>query len=328
MRQTAGVVGRGQIVTFYSLEEGTGRTMALANVAWILACNGKQVLAVDWDLESPDLHRYFAPFLVDKELRHSPGVIDIIREFAAAAVSPHAELNNSLWYRRYADVEREAVSLGALFPRGGVIDFLPAGQQDTSYSSAVCGFDWDAFFDRLSGSIFLDELRADMRKRYDYILIDSRTRLNDTAGICTVNMPDTVVECFTLHQSSIDGAASVAKSILELRLRRDERLRLLPVAMRVGEDGDLPQLPAYRDYARQKFEPVLSGDLMFGPEIPFHPTFVSRTTLSAFDPDASHDGSLLSAFTQLTRVIANASIVRPEPMPDTGDADDGPPEPE
>ncbi len=30
----------GQIVTFYSFKGGTGRTMALANVAWILAANG------------------------------------------------------------------------------------------------------------------------------------------------------------------------------------------------------------------------------------------------------------------------------------------------
>ena len=37
--------------------------MALANVAWILASNGKRVLAVDWDLESPGLHKFFHPFL-------------------------------------------------------------------------------------------------------------------------------------------------------------------------------------------------------------------------------------------------------------------------
>src|SRR6201995_3331942 len=53
----------GTIVTFYSYKGGTGRTMALANVAWILASAGKRVLAADWDLESPGLHRFFAPFL-------------------------------------------------------------------------------------------------------------------------------------------------------------------------------------------------------------------------------------------------------------------------
>jgi MinD-like ATPase involved in chromosome partitioning or flagellar assembly len=31
--------------------------MALANVAWLLAYNGHRVLVLDWDLESPGLHR-------------------------------------------------------------------------------------------------------------------------------------------------------------------------------------------------------------------------------------------------------------------------------
>lgn len=53
----------GRIVTFYSYKGGTGRTMALANTAWILAANGNRVLAVDWDLEAPGLHRFFHPFL-------------------------------------------------------------------------------------------------------------------------------------------------------------------------------------------------------------------------------------------------------------------------
>lgn len=34
----------GKIITFYSFKGGTGRTMALANVAWILASNGRKVL--------------------------------------------------------------------------------------------------------------------------------------------------------------------------------------------------------------------------------------------------------------------------------------------
>lgn len=42
--------------------------MALANVAWILASHGLRVLAIDWDLEAPGLHRYFHPFLDDEEL--------------------------------------------------------------------------------------------------------------------------------------------------------------------------------------------------------------------------------------------------------------------
>ncbi|MGC0347043.1 hypothetical protein RKD34_002623 [Streptomyces sp. SAI-218] len=65
----------GRVITFYSYKGGTGRTMALANTAWILAANGKRVLAVDWDLEAPGLHRFFHPFLDPKALSATPGVI-------------------------------------------------------------------------------------------------------------------------------------------------------------------------------------------------------------------------------------------------------------
>ena len=33
-------MAEGKIITFYSYKGGAGRTMALANVAWILASNG------------------------------------------------------------------------------------------------------------------------------------------------------------------------------------------------------------------------------------------------------------------------------------------------
>ncbi|WP_268761650.1 AAA family ATPase, partial [Frankia sp. AvcI1] len=69
------------IVTFYSYKGGAGRTMAVANVAWLLASSGKRVLTVDWDLESPGLHRYFRPFLQNKELDSSDGVTEMLEGF-------------------------------------------------------------------------------------------------------------------------------------------------------------------------------------------------------------------------------------------------------
>ena len=65
-------MAEGKIVTFYSYKGGTGRTMALANVAWILASSGLKVLVVDWDLESPGLHKYFQPFLDPAKITATP----------------------------------------------------------------------------------------------------------------------------------------------------------------------------------------------------------------------------------------------------------------
>ena len=63
------------VTTFYSYKGGTGRTMALANVAVLLARRREgDVLVVDWDLEAPGLHRFFAPYLVNALRPHDDDV--------------------------------------------------------------------------------------------------------------------------------------------------------------------------------------------------------------------------------------------------------------
>ena len=195
----------GKIVTFYSYKGGTGRSMALANIAWILASNGKRVLTMDWDLEAPGLHHYFHPFLVDKELTSSNGIIDFMIDFAAETVTP-TEDGKKLdkdWYKPYAaNILRYAASLDWKFPDDGTLDFIPAGKQGPSYSSRVNSFHWQNFYDRLGGGVFLEATKEKMQDEYDYIFIDSRTGVSDTSGICTVQMPDYLVVCFTLNNCS------------------------------------------------------------------------------------------------------------------------------
>ena len=65
------------IITFYSYKGGVGRTMALANVAVLLAQRGLHVLAVDWDLEAPGLERYFGYFTVEQR---KGGLLSLLRE--------------------------------------------------------------------------------------------------------------------------------------------------------------------------------------------------------------------------------------------------------
>ena len=204
--------GGGQVITFYSFKGGTGRSMALANVAWVLASSGKRVLVVDWDLEAPGLHRYFAPFLIDKELTETSGVVDLVWDFVTEAMTPGGD-GDPTWYEPLADIRRYAISLNYPFPPPGTLDFIPAGRQDSGYSQRVGTFDWSRFYKEMGGGIFLEAVRERMRERYEYVLIDSRTGVSDTAGICTVQMPDALVACFTANNQSIAGVAAVATSV-------------------------------------------------------------------------------------------------------------------
>ncbi|MEU1397246.1 FxSxx-COOH system tetratricopeptide repeat protein [Micromonospora zamorensis] len=315
----------GRIITFYSYKGGTGRTMALANVAWILAANGYRVLAVDWDLESPGLHKYFHPFLLDKDLRTSTGIIDMVRDYAEAVVRPMEETEDEDWLGSAADVLHHAVSLHWDFPAPnsavrpsagptpkGSLDLLPAGRQDTAYTKAVSTFDWQAFFEKLGGNSFLDALAASMRDNYDYVLIDSRTGVSDGAGICTVRLPDAVVTSFTLNDQSIDGAAGVTRSII--RQRGDRPVRILPVPMRVDNAEQL-KLEAGRDHARRRFAPLLprtsveESDRYWGEiEIPYQPYYAYEEILAGFGDRAHHEGTLLAAYERLTKAITEDSV--------------------
>ncbi|MFE7134395.1 FxSxx-COOH system tetratricopeptide repeat protein [Streptomyces sp. NPDC057638] len=312
----------GRVVTFYSYKGGTGRTMALANTAWILASNGLRVLALDWDLEAPGLHRFFHPFLDPATLGATTGVIDMITEYAWAAVDPDLRRGED-WHLDYARVQPHAVSLtpevfGWEFPDGGTLDFVSAGRQNREYSATVSTFDWDNFYDRLGGGAFFDALRADMKANYDYALIDSRTGLSDIADICTVHLPDILVDCFTLSDQSIDGAASVARQIAERYAGRN--IKIYPVPMRIDE-GEKEKADTGRALARVKFDRFPSGltgaeltSYWGGVEIPYRPYYAYEETLATFGDEAGLTNSLLSAFERLTAVVTEQRITSMPPV--------------
>jgi hypothetical protein len=73
------------------------------------------------------------------------------------------------------------------------------------------------------------------------------------------------VICFTLNYQSVDGASSVARSILEQRRKLDRPVRLLPVPMRVL-DSEKFKLEAVTAYGQSRFLPLIDeADVPAGP---------------------------------------------------------------
>lgn len=246
----------GRIVTFYSYKGGTGRSMALSNVAWILATNGYNVLLIDWDLEAPGLHRYLRPFLVDPELASTPGLIDFVWDAAQVSMTP-AEHSDSPTPPEFPSLKDYVVGLDWDFHGHGSISFIPAGQQDENYAQRVNTFNWDNFYERLGGGKLLHAEREFLREKYDYVLIDSRTGVSDTSSICTVQMPDILAVFFTLNRQSIKGAAAVAASATSaVKARRNEALIVYPVPTRI-ENAETDKLDNAIHFARRMFAPLL-----------------------------------------------------------------------
>ena len=310
-------MAEGKIVTFYSYKGGTGRTMALANVAWILASSGLKVLVVDWDLESPGLHKYFQPFLDPAKIAATPGVIEMIREYAFAVTGD--EDRPVEWYLRYAQIMRHAISLDWRdFPDGGELDFVSAGRQNRDYYSSVAQIDWDNFYERLGGGHFFNALRTDMKSNYDYTLIDSRTGLSDIADICTVHLPDILVDCFTMNNQSIEGAAEIARIIDERY--HDRNIRILPVPTRI-DDAEKEKLDVGRSLARRRFGQfprymkAEEADAYWSSvEIPYQAYYAFEELLATFGETPGSPLSLLASYERLTAAITEGQVTALKPM--------------
>ncbi|HEX3786654.1 MAG TPA: CATRA system-associated protein [Pseudonocardiaceae bacterium] len=179
----------GTVVTFYSYKGGVGRSFTLANVAMLLARWGYRVLAIDWDLEAPGLHKYFAPVLPPAGPER--GVIDLAYEFLDGKQKPG----------------RHEVPLRI---EDGAVALLAAGRQDEAYAGRVQGIDWAELY-RRGFAEFLERCRAQWTENYDFVLIDSRTGISDISGICTAHLPDRLVVVFTANEQSVEGVVDIAR---------------------------------------------------------------------------------------------------------------------
>jgi hypothetical protein len=241
----SGANTQGQIITFYSFKGGVGRTMALANVAFLAALNGKRVLVMDWDLEAPGLSYYFRGLLDgpdSKALKDAPGILDIVWNWSNALKEATTDEATRSLIGSFDDgtpfqnCVRPLVS-GEHLPPGATLDIIGPGSpmiatpEMVSYEEALATFSWPTFLEKEAGGVVLDRLRHWAKSRYDIVLLDSRTGLADVAGICTIQIPDAVALCFVMNRQNIDGTAKVAAAI---RAKRTDGIVLRAVPMRVA----------------------------------------------------------------------------------------------
>lgn len=220
--------------------------MALANVAFLAAMNGKRVLVMDWDLEAPGLHYYFRGMQdasVARELRAAPGVLDLVWDWSVSVQEANSKKDLDALLEAYArglPFQNVARSLLPDFdddPQIGLLHHIGAGAETIAsadwrpYEDALAHFDWSIFFSERAGGLMLNALRNWAKQNYDYVFLDSRTGFADVAGICTMQIPDKVALCYIYNRQNIDGIAQVAGAI---RARRSDEVALRAVPMRTA----------------------------------------------------------------------------------------------
>jgi len=210
-------------ITFYSFKGGVGRTMALVNVAAELVRRGRKVLVVDFDLEAPGLETYKRL----KPLKPHPGIVEFVTEFRRTWHAPEP-----------LDYIYETKPIGK---KGGRLWVMPAGRRDPAYRSALAKLDWQRLYKQEDGFLLFEDLKKGWEEELkpDYVLIDSRTGDTDVLGICTRQLPDSVVLMFTPNEQNLAGLENVCRDI-----RREEteglkkKIRLHFVAANVPDLDD------------------------------------------------------------------------------------------
>ena len=212
-----------RIITFYSYKGGVGRSMALANVAAALAKWDYKTLVIDWDLEAPGLENYFTGYLDLEKVRIKSGVIDLLRLKLNSELVQPGEIH-------WGDYINE-INIGKT-----PLHLISAGKRDEEYIEKVRQFDYISFYQSHNGGEYLENLREHWLDQYDLVLIDSRTGLTDSSGICSIHMPDILVLMFTPNEQSFYGVTEVARKAVEgqKQIIYDRfQLRTLPIPCRI-----------------------------------------------------------------------------------------------
>jgi len=233
-------------VTFYSYKGGVGRTLALANVAYLMATDKEEpcrVLLWDFDLEAPGLHHLFPPQWGDRP----QGFVDCVHHYVTRAELP--QIDEYIHHTGDAGV-----------------DILPAGRVDDAYTEKLEGLQWPEIYDIRRGYDFIDAMKQQIaelkgeegRPLYDYVLVDARTGYSDVGGICVRQLPDVVVLMFRPDDQNLAGIGEVNQVVRSYEAEPDGRaIGVLPVLGPLWPFA-APQKGQYLREARAMFP---AGDL-------------------------------------------------------------------
>ncbi len=179
-------------VVFYGLKGGMGRSTALAMLAYRLAREGKRVLLIDFDLESPGL----SGLLLPQDRVATYGLVDWFVEDVVGQGD---------------DVLSDMVSLSPLSDqtRGSIRVAAAMGQGETAYLSKLAR----AYADTPSPTgpqTFADRMlritqRLEQQERPDIVLIDSRAGLHDVAAVAISSLASVALLFATDAQQNWQG---------------------------------------------------------------------------------------------------------------------------
>lgn len=253
-------------ITFYSFKGGVGRSMAMINVAGILAGRGFRVMALDMDLEAPGIS-----YLMRAEAKApddgGPGLVDLLtdacergEEADLFALDPVAVVEKYSYPYTVPDGIRESEE--------GLLRIMPAGRMDGDYQQRLDALNLGQLYRDGRGQpligVFKDVIKESAL--FDFVFVDSRTGFSDEAGICTRDLADCLIVVMGLNRQNVEGTSEFLRALKGAGINKPLRIVLSPVP--TGED----ELREERErVAAERLSQAYGQKLDLTLKIPYHP---------------------------------------------------------
>ena len=218
-------------ITFYSYKGGVGRSLLVANAARYLSILGKNVFAIDLDLEAPGLHYKFELDPSDVPKTPEAGLIDVLINFFESEKCPDdlgpyvAELDTPAGAGQIRLMWSGEAPLGMYWRKLAEVDW-----HELLYGSNHIGFS------------FFKALKAQIERQYnpDFLLIDARTGVTEMGGIATTLLPDVVVALALATREHLEGLRAVMHGIRHARAEQEPSapIQIVPVISRLPLSSD------------------------------------------------------------------------------------------
>lgn len=235
-------------IVFFSIKGGVGRSTALAATAWSLAQEGKRVLVLDLDLESPGLSSALLP----PERQPMYGITDWLIE----------DLVDN------GDVVLESMVATSNLSHDGEIHVVPAHGADHGEYIAKLGRVWmpklQADGTREVWSSRLNRLLQNLEKRIqpDVVLIDSRSGIDEIASACITELGANLILLFSLEGAQTwNGYRMLFEQWLRAGVAQQIRERLQIVGAIVPELDRVGYLAGLREHSYEIFVDTLYDEI-------------------------------------------------------------------
>ncbi|MCK4261093.1 MAG: AAA family ATPase [Halanaerobiales bacterium] len=177
-----------KVISFYSYKGGVGRTVALIQVAYLLAKKGKKVLLIDLDIEAPSLFDIFR-----EKIDVKYGLVDYLYEQMMVTDAKDRKLDIS---DIFTDIKFDETLKGNLY-------VVPSGLLSPEYVYKLKQLQPNF----VSQKDYLNDLIVEFEKNLnlDIVLIDSRTGLNDWGAFSLMNVADDIIFFAYPNQENVQG---------------------------------------------------------------------------------------------------------------------------